>query len=272
MKHLILGSSGQIGTALKKYLKSINEEVIEFDIKRSLDEDLRYDSDNLEYKVRECDFVYFLAFDVGGAKYLDENQNKFGFIRNNMMIMSNTFMILDHVKKPFIFASSPNYPTEGYGMLKQLGERMTIDIGGIVTRFWNVYDEEDVNERSHVITDFINMAKNNQLIKMRTDGYETRQFLHGLDCSKALYTISQKYNILEDKIQNITSFKWYTIKQVANIVSEGFDYIPIIPGTVKDGQNYNRIEPNKTDIIKYWNPEIELKTGIKILSNYVTSK
>ncbi len=32
MKHLILGSSGQIGFHLVSYLKSVGEEVIEFDI------------------------------------------------------------------------------------------------------------------------------------------------------------------------------------------------------------------------------------------------
>ena len=266
MKHLILGSAGQIGTALKKYLKSINEEVIEFDIKRTMDEDLRYETDNLESAVRQCDFVYFLAFDVGGAKYLDANQNKYSFIRNNMLIMSNTFMVLDHTKKPFIFASSPNYPTEGYGMLKQLGERMTVDIGGVVTRFWNVYDKEDKGVHAHVITDFMDMAKNDGIIKMRTEGYETRQFLYGEDCAEALFTISKNFDeIRKEPIQNITSFKWYTIKQVANMISELYGNTPIIPGNRGDGQNYNRIEPYKTSIVNFWQPKTELKDGIAIL-------
>ena len=266
MKHLILGSSGQIGTALTKYLRSIGEKVIEFDIKRNIDEDLRYNTDNLESAVRQCDFVYFLAFDVGVAKYLDENQNKYNFIRNNMLIMSNVFMVLNQTKKPFIFASSPNYPTEGYGMLKQLGEKMTVDLGGVVTRFWNVYDKEDKGAHAHVITDFIEMAVNNGVIKMRTEGYETRQFLYGEDCAEALFAISKNFDEVKiEPIQNITSFKWYTIKQVANIVSELYGYIPIIPGNKSDGQNYNRIEPYKTSITNFWKSKTELKDGIRKL-------
>lgn len=267
MKHLILGSSGQIGTALKTYLKSLNEEIIEFDVKRSIDEDLRYNTDLLDREVYESDFVYFLAFDVGGAKYLDENQNKVDFIDNNMRIMSNVFNYLRCHKRPFIFASSPNYPTESYGMLKRLGEKMTLDIGGIVTRFWNVYDEEPCNERSHVITDFIEMAKKKGVIRMRTDGYESRQFLHGSDCAEALTLININYDNLEDRLQNITSFKWYTIKQVANIVSEEIPNTILMPGIKKDGQNDAMILPTKTDITKFWNPKIELRDGIKRLLN-----
>lgn len=265
MKHLILGSSGQIGKALTNYLKSINEEVIEFDIKRSIDEDLRFPCDLLEMEIQKCDFVHFLAFDVGGAKYLDDNQNKYPFIRNNMLIMTNVFSALRFWSKPFIFASSPNYPTEGYGMLKQLGEKMTIDIGGIVTRFWNVYDVEDVDEHSHVITDFIDMVKKDNIIKMRTEGNEWRQFLYGKDCAEALYQISLHHNELKDRIQNISSYKWHTIKQVANMISEHYGKIPIIPGKRQDGQNYDRIEPIKTDIIKFWEPKTPLKEGIKLL-------
>jgi len=269
MKHLILGSSGQIGTALKKYLKSINEEVIEFDIKRTIDEDLRVESDWLDSAMIESDFVYFLAFDVGGAKYLDEYQDKYQFIDNNMRIMTNVFNVLDKHKKPFIFASSPNYPTSPYGMLKRLGEKITLDLGGIVTRFWNVYDNEPYDERSHVITDFVQMAQTNGLIKMRTDGAESRQFLYGEDCAEALYQISIHHTELIDRLQNITTFKWYTIKQVANIISdiavETQTYCPIIPGTKTDGQNNAMILPIKTDILKFWQPKTELKDGIKLI-------
>jgi dTDP-4-dehydrorhamnose reductase len=41
MKHLVLGSSGQIGGCIMNYFKNQEEEVIEFDIERDINEDLR---------------------------------------------------------------------------------------------------------------------------------------------------------------------------------------------------------------------------------------
>ncbi|MEW6558538.1 MAG: NAD-dependent epimerase/dehydratase family protein, partial [Elusimicrobiota bacterium] len=60
MKNLVLGSSGQIGGHLVNYLKQINEEVIEFDILETRDEDLRiYNNKLLDRRMKECDMLYF---------------------------------------------------------------------------------------------------------------------------------------------------------------------------------------------------------------------
>ena len=45
------------------------------------------------------DFIFFLAFDVGGSRYLKKYQNTFDFISNNMRIMENTFSILKKERK-----------------------------------------------------------------------------------------------------------------------------------------------------------------------------
>jgi nucleoside-diphosphate-sugar epimerase len=49
-----------------------------------------------------------------------------------------------------------------------------------------VYGKEHDEEKSHVITDFIKMAKQDGVIKMRTDGTESRQFLYADDACEAL--------------------------------------------------------------------------------------
>ena len=41
MKYLVLGSSGQIGAELCKYLKKNGHDVIEFDIENNIEQDLR---------------------------------------------------------------------------------------------------------------------------------------------------------------------------------------------------------------------------------------
>jgi nucleoside-diphosphate-sugar epimerase len=142
MTHLILGSAGQIGSHLVDYLKRQGENILTMDIESSEWEDLRIqDNIILEEYLEECDIVYFLAFDVGGAKYLEENQDKHQFIANNMRIMTNTFELLKTYNKPFIFASSQmaEMGYSSYGMLKALGEKITRDLGGLVVKFWNVY-------------------------------------------------------------------------------------------------------------------------------------
>ena len=65
MKHLVLGSGGQIGFHLVSYLKSIGEEVIRFDIVEKKEQDLRvYNNLLLENVIKECDFVHFLAYGI----------------------------------------------------------------------------------------------------------------------------------------------------------------------------------------------------------------
>ena len=46
---------------------------------------------------------FFLAFDVGGSKYIKKFQSSYKFLMNNLMIMVNTFELLAKYKKPFLF-------------------------------------------------------------------------------------------------------------------------------------------------------------------------
>ena len=149
-KILILGSQGQIGLHLKKYLIKNKYDVLEFDIIRSKYEDLRLaNNKSLKYKILKCDFIYFLAFDVGGSRYLEKYQNTYQFVSNNIRIMENTFAIIKKYRKPFLFASSQmsNMTHSPYGLLKSIGEKYTQILGGIIVKFWNVYG----NNLSNVI-------------------------------------------------------------------------------------------------------------------------
>ena len=82
MKITILGSSGQIGAYLTEYLRGKNHEVTEFDVARHHGEDLtQIPNHNLDRAIKNADFVFFLAFDVGGSRYLKKYQHTFDFIR-----------------------------------------------------------------------------------------------------------------------------------------------------------------------------------------------
>lgn len=266
---LILGSEGQIGNYLKTYLKNKGEDVLEWDIKLSPDQDLTKKNEELEKLIEESDFVYFLAYDVGGSKYLKQYQDTFDFINNNTLMMSYTFDLLKKHKKKFIFASSQmvRLNNSNYGRLKAIGEEYTKSLGGIFSRFWNVYGIEHEEEKAHVITDFIKRAHHDRNIKMLTDGTEVRQFLYADDCSEALYTIYKRYDdfIKEEKYSiDISNFEWSSIREIAQIIAEEFPGTKITPGTATDEiqrTNLDRFEPSG-EILKYWKPKTNIKEGI----------
>ena len=267
MKHLVLGSAGQIGDHLVTYLKNQNQDVFEYDIVNSINEDLRMYNNKLEYLIEKCDFVYFLAFDVGGAKYLEKYQHSFNFINNNLKIMTNTFGLIKKYNKPFIFASSQmsEISDSTYGLLKLIGERTTQSLNGIVARFWNVYGYERDEEKSHVITDFIKMAKYDGVIKMRTDGEESRQFLHADDCSECLFILSKKYYSIEKQSPiHITNFKWTKIIEIAKYI-QSISECKIIVNNRKDQTQKNAMNTPNKNILNYWNPKTSLTEGINKL-------
>ena len=180
-KILILGSEGQIGGHLVDYFKNKKKyEILKFDIISGNSFDLRnFNNRKLEKNIKESNFVFFLAFDVGGSRYLKRYQKTFDFMINNLLIMSNVFRLLKKHKKKFIFASSQmsNMDFSPYGTLKRLGEEVTKSLNAVYVKFWNVYGVENDIEKSHVVTDFVLKALKKKHINMLTDGKESREFL-----------------------------------------------------------------------------------------------
>jgi nucleoside-diphosphate-sugar epimerase len=270
MKYLILGSEGQIGRHLTKFLEGGGHEVIPWDIVNCFSEDLRDQANNTSLRgaMEECDFVFFLAFDVGGSRYLNQYQHTYDFMHNNMAIMNNTFKILSETKKPFIFTSTQMSKMDfsPYGRQKQIGEEYTRLLNGVVVSLWNVYGVEKDEEKSHVITDFIKKAKTGN-IDMYTDGQEHRDFLHADDCSRALKILSDNYHDLDrDKDLHIYYGEWTKIIDVAKMVS---DITPceILPSDRVDTVQ-NSVKVSQGDYIKdFWEPRISLKEGIMDMCN-----
>lgn len=266
-KILVLGSSGQIGAPLTKYLRELGHDVSEFDIVRAGVEDLRiHDNVLLDHRMNRTDFVFFLAFDIGGAFYMKKYQDTYGFISNNTNIMAKSFKSLHKYKVPFIFASSQmsNMSYSSYGRLKAVGESYTESLGGLIVKFWNVYGVEHDKEKAHVITDFIDMARERGEIRMRSDGREWRQFLHTDDCSRGLVELMENYDEVDrDRELHMTSFEWTSVLDVANIVSDLYDGVPIIPS--EDGDDIQQDARNEPDgyVQEFWVPELTLAEGIK---------
>lgn len=271
MKVTILGSGGQIGAYLTDYLREKGHEVTEFDVVNGEDQDLtKIPNTKLMHDIRLADFVFFLAFDVGGSRYLKKYQHTYEFINNNTRIMANVFQYLAEYRKPFVFASSQmsNMSYSPYGVLKRVGELYTQTLGGLVVKFWNVYGVEKDAEKSHVITDFIRRGFEEGEFEMLTDGTEERQFLYAEDCCEGLETIMNCYsNFKSTDPLHITSFRNDSIKSVAEMIQGQFNLIgrydvKIKPGIAKDSVQMDKRNEADTYITDWWMPKTSLSDGI----------
>jgi len=275
MKVTILGSSGQIGAYLTEYLRAKGHEVTEFDIVNGIHQDLTVIPNQLlEDVIRGTDFVFFLAFDVGGSRYLKKYQHTFQFIDNNTRLMANAFGLIEKYNKRFVFASSQmsNMSYSPYGVMKRVGELYTTALKGLTVKFWNVYGIENDHEKSHVITDFIRKGFEEGNFEMMTDGTEERQFLYAEDCCEALETIMESYTDFkpEDPL-HITSFRSESIRNVADIIQGQFGLIGkevrIKPGLAKDSVQMDKRNEADTYISGWWLPKTNLQDGIAKVFN-----
>ena len=266
-KIAVLGSSGQIGSYLVTYLRDNGYDVDGYDVVPESTTnkltDLRYGNIDLH----RYDFVYFLAFDVGGSRYLKTYQHTASFMNNNMKLMANIFEQLQATRVPFMFTSSQmaTMSYSPYGLLKHLGELYTKSLGGLVVKFWNVYGIEHDLEKAHVITDFILKAKNGK-IDIMTDGKEVRQFLYAVDGCECMDILAKNYDDIDrDQELHVTNFKWHSIIEIANIIQSHYPDAVVQPGTAKDTvQKDARNEPNNY-ILNFWKPKTELATGIELI-------
>ena len=83
MKITVLGSSGQVGAYLTEYLRKKGHTVHEFDVVNGSEQDLTViPNPELEKVISDCDFVFFLAFDVAFVSSMcDELQERINHLR-----------------------------------------------------------------------------------------------------------------------------------------------------------------------------------------------
>jgi len=270
MRVAVLGSSGQIGAYLTEYLRNKGHHVTEFDKTNASWQDMTtIPNSALRSVISQSDFVFFLAFDVGGSRYLKKYQNTFNFIDNNTRLLASGFEYLNEYKTPFVFASSQmsNLSFSSYGILKNVGELYTKSLGGLVTKFWNVYGIEKDYEKSHVITDFIKKGFETGVIDMITDGQEEREFLYAQDCCEALETVMNNYDDFKsDDELHVTSFNSIKIIDIAKIIQQKFlmigKNIDIKPSIDIDTVQQNSKNVASKYLTNWWKPTTSLDDGI----------
>lgn len=256
IRNLVIGSEGFIGKPFCTFLEEKGEKVVHFDIKRKKAEDAR----TFNFNLKDIDRVYFLAWDVGGSKYLYESKLQMGQLKWNLDLMTNVFKHVEKQKKDFLFVSSQlaEECDTVYGVTKRLGEVWTRELGGVCIRVWNAYGFMETQDiKSHVISDFIYQALTTRKIKMMTNGQEWRQFTHIQDLSNAFHmALSSKG--LRRTVYDASSYEWVRIIDIAQIISE-LTGAKLIPGINKGHDPLPSVNMGR---IPEWLPTISLKKGI----------
>jgi len=235
---LVIGSEGFIGRTFCEYL-SYYDDVVRFDL--VLGDDARWQ------RLPQADKVYFLAWDVGGAKYLYDPRTQRDQLEWNTALLNNVMPQLD---APFVFASS-QLAGDGsvYGTLKLLGEQWTALLGGTSVRLWNVYGpHEQMTRRSHVVSDFFEQAKTGTIL-MWTTGEERRQFVHIDDVCEALRTATGQ--------GDVTTGVWTSVVELAHLIAAHYG-AQVVPGREK-----GRTQPHTPDILPGWTAKVSLEEGLR---------
>lgn len=249
MNELVLGGEGLIGSELIRTLTARGHKTVSLDLKSGCD--LRQPLDLKPFE--ECDRVWFLAWDTGGAKFLEAEDRQHEQYRNNCELSLRIFDALARTKKPFMFSTSqlaglPN----AYGTTKLMAWHWASHLGGKVARLWNVYGWEHPDARSHVITDLVLTGLRGR-VKCMTSGEEKRLFLYKSDCVTALLAL------FDSPLQTaeIAGPKWLSIREVAAEVARQLD-VEVEVGQTKGSE----VPIDPTELLPNWQPQVFLADGI----------
>jgi nucleoside-diphosphate-sugar epimerase len=249
IKELVLGGEGLIGAELVKALRRQGHEVTSLDLKN--DNDLRH-VENRPFA--ECDRVWFLAWDTGGAKYIGATDKQHQMYKHNCELSARVFDALAHTKRPFLFVTSqlagqPN----AYGMTKLMGEHWALQLGGKVARLWNTYGWEHPDTRSHVITDLVLAGLSEGKVKTMTSGKERRRFIYKTDCVAALMKLFDGKQLTA----HIAGSEWISIQRLAEEIAAQLN-VEIELGTGLGEEVI--IDPEI--FVADWQPAVSLQEGL----------
>jgi nucleoside-diphosphate-sugar epimerase len=263
LKILLLGGEGFIGRYFSSFLRERGHEVDVIDFLFDANQDLRFlKIENLDL----YDRVYFLAWDVGGSKYLTNRGSHLEQFESNLRLMNNVFPQLKQSQVPYLFVSSQLAGSDStpYSLTKLTGEIISSHHESAWrVRQWNVYGAfEKEGIKSHVITDMIAQAVRTKRINLLTTGEERRQFIHIEDVCSAYLNIFSHSN---REIYNVTSNRWDSILEVAQIIAELTD------SQVKCGEVLGaNPKANPGAPLPDWSSRVSLEEGIEqLLRNFL---
>ena len=256
--YLVLGGEGFIGKALVNFLISEGNSVHSLDFRSDSKQDLRVIKIN---NLPDFDATFFLAWNVGGSKFLNQTSTWHSQFTDNIALINNVFPQLITASKPFLFVSSQlaGIDNSPYSLTKKLAEEYCATIAtSVVARQWNVYGSiENFDDKSHVISDFIIQALRTGEIHLLTDGSEQRKFVHLNDTCRAYLQMIKEQ---KDRIYDVSSAHYITILEVAELIAK-------ITGAKLFPSQISGYTPFSTECATYpgWEPTISLEDGIRNL-------
>jgi nucleoside-diphosphate-sugar epimerase len=250
MRELVLGGGGLIGSTLAAMLKERGHEVMSLDLKTGCD--LR--RADVDAPVAACDRVWFLAWDTGGAKYIEAEDSQHQQYKNNTEITLRVLDTLARARKPFVFTSSQlTVVPNAYGVTKLLAEKWSQQLGGKIARLWNTYGWEEPDVKSHVVTDLVLAALTRRRVECMTDGGERRRFIYKTDCAEAIITLAES----EQGLAHIAGTEWLSIREVAEEIARQLG-VEVALGAGRGTEHI--IDPEYA--LPDWRPKVSLAEGI----------
>jgi nucleoside-diphosphate-sugar epimerase len=248
-RELVLGGEGLIGSTLVQELTKRGHGVTSLDLKNGYD--LRQIDDQ---PFRECDRVWFLAWDTGGARYIEAVDRQHEQYKHNCELTVRVLDALARTRRPFLFISSQlaGLPT-AYGTTKLMAASWSLQLGGKVARLWNTYGWEHPDVRSHVITDLVLSGLTRGRITCMTTGLERRRFIYKSDCTDALIKLFDG----PKQSAEIAGPEWVTIRQVGEEIAKQLS-VEFEPGEALGSEVM--IDPK--ELLPDWEPRVHLSDGI----------
>lgn len=250
MRELVLGGAGLIGSTLARQLEARGRDVVSLDLKTGCD--LR--RDEINDRVAKSDRVWFLAWDTGGAKYIEAADSQHEQYKNNAGMTLRVMDALAHARKPFVFTSTQlTVVPNAYGVTKLLAENWTRQLGGKVARLWNTYGWEEPDVKSHVVTDLVLSGLTRGRVECMTDGAERRRFIYKTDCAEAIIRLVEG----EHRHAHIAGSEWLSIRTVAQEIAQQLG-VEFKPGTARGTEHI--VDPE--ELLPGWHPRTTLSEGV----------
>lgn len=246
---LVLGGDGLIGSELMGALRAAGRRPVSLDLKTGCD--LRFTGDA---PFADCERVWFLAWDTGGAKYIEAADRQHEMYKHNCELSARVFDILARTQRPFLFVTSQLAgQRNAYGLTKLLAEQWTLQLGGKLARLWNTYGWEEPDTRSHVVTDLVLAGLTHGRVKTMTNGAERRRFIYKSDCVAALVRLFDGAETTAD----IAGDDWFSIRQVAEEIASQLD-VEVELGDMQGSE----VMVGPVNVLKDWRPVVTLPQGI----------
>lgn len=315
-KIVVCGAGGFIGSHLVERLKREGNYVIGIDLKHSAfisstaDEfhigDLRDFTFANNVIPEDCDWIFQLAADMGGAGYVFTGEHDADIMHNSAQINLNIAQIAVQKKIKKLFYSSsaciypeynqldpnnpkcseetayPAMPDSEYGWEKLFSERLYLsyrknyNLDVKIARFHNVYGPEGAWEGGKekapaALCRKVLQAKDNDAIEIWGDGKQTRSFLYVDDAIDGMLALMEHPTFYGPV--NIGSEEMVSINDFAKmIIAISQKNLSL---THVDGPTGVRGRSSDNHLIERelgWKPKFSLKQGIELTYRWIENK